>query len=232
MSDADDKNDQVSADDVADETTDGTDDTDDADGADGDAAGDEEKPLGPKGEKALQAIKDKERAARKELREWKALGLTPEQIRELKKAGSKDGSDDKPDLDKIRADAKAEAAAEALRERVSDKIEAKARAFADPEDAVAILLRSNEIDDFIDDGKVDVDAIAEALTDLGKKKPHLLAQGGKRFQGSADGGVRNGSSKPTQLTRADVQRLAKEGKHSEINKARKEGRLADLMSGK
>lgn len=41
-----------------------------------------------------------------------------------------------------------------------------------------------------------------------------------------------GSSAPGQLTREDVKRLAKEGKHSEIEKARLDGRLADLMSGK
>lgn len=106
------------------------------------------------------------------------------------------------DVEKIRAEAleqaKKEAAQEALQERVHDKIELKAaKQFADPEDAVAMLLRTNKIEDFIDGGKVDVDAIQDALTELLEKKPYLAAaaQGGKqRFQGSAEGGAK--SSKP------------------------------------
>lgn len=112
-------------------------------------------------------------------------------LKELEsKANEKDA--DKPDADKIREEVRAEAQAEMLRERVMDKIEAKARKFVDSEDAAAILLRSNEIDEFIDDGKIDVDAITEALDELAEKKPHLVndAQGGKRFGGSADGGPR------------------------------------------
>lgn len=172
-------------------------DADDQDGADesdadADDTDDESEELGPKGVKALQTMKDKERAARKELREWKALGLTPAQIKEMQ---AKDAGGDQADPEEIRKQAKAEAKAEALRDRVTDKIEAKAaRSFADAEDAVAILLRSRDIEDFITDDKIDVDEIADALKELGEKKPHLLAQG-KKFQGSADGGARKESKK-------------------------------------
>lgn len=41
-----------------------------------------------------------------------------------------------------------------------------------------------------------------------------------------------GSTGPGQLSREDVRRLAKEGKHQEIEKARLEGRLNDLLSSK
>lgn len=220
MSDTDDTQDKDSTDELEVEA--------DAD-TESDDKGDDDKALGPAGEKALQAEKEKRRTAQAALREWKALGLTPDQIRELQKGAKKDG--DEPDLDKIKADAKAEAAGELLRGRVEDKIEAKAHGFADPEDAVALLLRRHDIEDFIDDGKVDVDAITEALDDLLKKKPNLAAQGGKRFPGGGDGGPRK-EARPSQLTKADVERLAKEGKHAEIEKARTEGRLADLLSGK
>lgn len=110
-------------------------------------------------------------------------------------AKSEDKSDDgKPDADKIREAAKAEAAREVLNERIEDKIEAKARAFADPEDAVAVLLRTYKHDDFLDENnKIDVEAMTDALKELGEKKPHLLAQGGQRFQGGADGGPRKKS---------------------------------------
>lgn len=108
-----------------------------------------------------------------------------------KTGGAKD--DEVPDVDQIRAEAKAEAEREALNGRIEDKIEAKARAFADPEDAVAVLLRSHKYDDFLDaNNKIDVEAITEALQELGEKKPHLLAQGG-RFQGGGDGGARKES---------------------------------------
>lgn len=101
------------------------------------------------------------------------------------------------DVEKIRAEAleqaKKEAQRETLKERVLDKIEVKAKDFADPVDAVAMLMREHEADDFIDDGKVDVGAIQDALKDLLEKKPYLAAaaQGGKqRFQGSAEGGAK------------------------------------------
>lgn len=101
------------------------------------------------------------------------------------------------DVEKIRAEAleqaKKEAQQETLKERVLDKIEAKAKDFADPADAVAMIMRGRDADDFIDDGKIDVDAIQDALTELLEKKPYLggAAQGGKnRFQGSAEGGAK------------------------------------------
>jgi hypothetical protein len=133
-----------------------------------------------------QARKDFRRAEKAEAAlKGKAAGKPDD------KAKADDG--EKVDADKIREEAKAEAARDALHGRVEDKIEAKARAFADPEDAVAVLLRSHDINDFIDGDKVDVEEIAEALKELGEKKPHLLAQGGKKFQGDADGGTRKES---------------------------------------
>lgn len=176
-----------------------------AEGADSGGEGqDEDKPLGPQGESALRAEKEKRKAAQAELRAFKELGLTPEQIAELTRKGKGDGDEPKgPDPDEIRRQAQREVQEMVLRDRVADKIEAKARAFADPEDAVAILLRNSKIDDFIDDGKIDVDAITEALNDLGKNKPHLLAQG-KRFQGSGDGGARPSTAKRPESLNAAV----------------------------
>lgn len=207
MSDQDDIKDQT--DDVDTDRVD-----DEPDGADS---------LGDAGKKALDAMKvkwQKERDARKAL---------ADQVAKLTANKADDKNDDQPDPDEIRKQAKAEAVAEVLRDRALDKVETKAaKLFADPEDARALL--ASRVDEFVDDGKVDLDAIAEALEDLLKKKPHLAAATAKRFQGSADGGARNGN-KPSQLTRDDVQRLAKAGKHGEIEKARQEGRLADLMSG-
>lgn len=175
--------------------------------------------LGDAGKKALDAMKGKwqaERDARKAL---------AARIAELEKGKPAEAGE--PDLQKLRDDAKAEARTESLRERVLDKIEAKAaRLFADPEDAVALLGR--RIDDFIDDGKLDTDAITEAIADLLKKKPHLAAaaQGGtKRFTGSADGGTRNGSTRPAQLTEQDLKRMTPE----QIVEAQNKGQCNDLL---
>lgn len=163
---------------------------DDGDGPDDDKLAPEDDPESI--EYWRKRSRQNEREAKKAKRERDAALKTPP------KADKAD--DDKPDIDKIRAEARAEAAAEQLRGRVEDKIEAKAHAFADPEDAVAVLLRNSDIEDFIDDGKVDADAIAEALKELGEKKPHLLAKGGKKFQGDGDGGPRKeAKSRPKDL---------------------------------
>lgn len=165
------------------------DDTDNQSDDDGDKA-DDETDWKAKFEAQQRINRNLERRTRKDAQRIKQLeGTKPG---DKGKADDKDG-DDQPDLDQIRQQAREEAAREALNGRVEDKIEAKARAFADPEDAVAVLLRSHEHDDFIDDGKIDVDAITDALKELGEKKPHLLAQGGKRFQGDGDGGTRKES---------------------------------------
>lgn len=171
--------------------------------------------LGDPGKKALDAMKAKwqrEREQRKALADELAALKAP-----------KAGTTDQPDPEEIRKQARAEAAAEVLRDRALDKVETKAaRLFADPEDARALL--ASRVDEFVDDGKVDIDAINEALTDLLKKKPHLAATAGKRFAGSADGGARKGS-KPDQLTRQDLKRMSP----AQIVKAQEEGRLNDLM---
>lgn len=92
----------------------------------------------------------------------------------------------------------------------------------DPADALRFLdLSEFEVGS---DGDVDSAAITAAIDGLVKDKPYLAAQG-RRFQGSADGGARNDGTRPTQLSKADLDRLSPE----EIVKARKEGRCDDLL---
>jgi hypothetical protein len=78
-----------------------------------------------------------------------------------------------------------------------------------------------------DDGSVNEAAIAAAIDDLIRSRPSFVAQS-KRFQGTADGGARNGSTKPSQLTRADLAGMSPE----QTEAARAEGRFDDLLSGK
>lgn len=95
----------------------------------------------------------------------------------------------------------------------------------DPADALLYLdLSSFEVGD---DGAVDTEAVSGAITDLTTSKPYLAAQGGKRFQGGADGGARE-SARPTQHSQADLAGMTPD----EINTARTEGRLDDLLGRK
>lgn len=212
--------DDTKQDDQVDDTTD-----DQADDAKDDAADDS---LGDKGKQAIDRMKEQRNAARAEAREFKALGLSPADIKALVDAKKGDGAGDTVDADKIREEARREARLEATKERVTDKIEARAaKGFADAEDAVAILLRTHDTEDFLNGDKIDVEAIQEALDELLEKKPHLAAQSGKRFQGGADGGKRK-ADRPDQLTRDDLKRMSPEA----IVKAKADGRLADLLGSK
>jgi hypothetical protein len=138
------------------------------------------------------------------------------------------GGDDKPDADKIRAEADRAAMAKVNERILRSEIRAAAAGkFQDPKDALAYLdLSKFEVDE---DGNVDEDEITEALTDLLTKKPYLgVTQGDKKFKGTADAGARGNAGKP-QLTEADVKQLAAQGKHAEIEQARVDGRLNTLL---
>lgn len=202
-----------------------------ADAAAGTATDGEEKPLGPAGQKALDAEKQRRKDAQAALREWTSLGLTPAQVKALQTASTTTTDEKPPDVEAIRKQARDEATVEAtasvLKERALDKLEAKAaRLFTNPEDARAFL--AGQVDTFIDDGKVDVDAISTALTTLLTERPYLAAaqSDGKRFNGTADGGARNGSQ-PAQITQAQLAQMSPEA----IVKARKAGQLRSLMGG-
>src|SRR5690606_29105170 len=181
------------------------DDDDDPEGAD---------QLGDPGKRALQRMKEelkRERARRKEAERRAA-------------EAAKKRDDDPTDVEEVRRRAREEALAEAARERVTDRIEAlAARRFADPEDAVAILLRRREVDDFLDGTQVDVDAIKAAREELAEDKPHLLSAP-PVSNGRFDTG-RGKRQMKAQLTQEDLRGMTPE----QINQARREGRLDRLM---
>lgn len=142
----------------------------------------------------------------------------------------------KAQIDGREAEHKAEQEAQRLKDEAlsaaNDRIlKAEVRAaaaakLADPTDALRFIdLSEFEVGS---DGEVDSSQIADAIDNLMTQKPYLAAQG-KRFEGSADGGARNDSGRPSQLTEADVKRLSEEGKHAEIVQAKAEGRLADYL---
>jgi hypothetical protein len=176
------------------------------------APADGETALGDAGKKALDAMKAERKTARDQAAAEKARADALQAKLDGKEA-------------EYAAEQKSEQAALA---KYNDKIlksEVKAAAkgvLADPADAYKFLdLSKFEVGD---DGDVDEAAIAKALSDLIEKKPYLAAQGGTRFQGTADGGARNDAIKTSQLSKAELASMTP----GEINKARREGRLRDL----
>ncbi|MGR7002804.1 hypothetical protein ACU686_40480 [Yinghuangia aomiensis] len=213
-----------------DEDDDGQDDDADAQGADDDGQDDADdgtddegaEHLGDPGKQALDRQKEKWKAERERR---KAAETELAELRAKHSPGAAAGTE--PNADQIREQARTEARAEALRDRALDRLEAKAaRLLTEPEDARRFL--EHRVEDFIDDGKVDNDAIVDAIEELIKTKPYLAAATAKpRFEGRGDGGARNGPGKPRQLTETDLNSMTPE----QIVAAQKAGQLKDLLGG-
>jgi len=182
------------------------DDTGDVDGDDS-GDGDGTDKLGDAGKQALDRMKAERNDARRENRALK------KQLEEATKKPPAEG--EQPDPEALKEEGRREALAQADQRVI--RAEAKAAAtgkLADPSDALTFLdLTQFEVDA---DGNVDAEELADAIDALLKKKPYLAAQGGKRFQGGADGGNRNGTKQPS----LDEQ----------IAAAQKEGRVRDVIS--
>lgn len=172
--------------------------------------------LGDPGKKALDAMKAEKREALARARDLET------QLAEFKAKAEGREAEFKAaqDAQRVKDDAIAAANERILRAEVRA---AAASKLADPADA----LRFIELSDFEvgSDGDVDATAISAAIDSLIESKPYLAAQSGRRFQGTADSGVRNDATKPSQLTHADMARMSPE----EIVAAKKEGRFNDLM---
>lgn len=191
----------------------------DVDAGDGTQEADEhiegEEALADKGKKALDAMKAARNQARREAAEAKA------ELERLKAEveGRKEQFEAEQRAREIEAQALAKANERILRAEVRALAAGK---LADPNDALLYIdLTEFEVGD---DGSVDQSAIAEAIAGLIAQKPYLAAQGGARFNGSADQGVRNAASK-SQLTEADLESMTDE----QIQKAKQEGRLDALL---
>ena len=194
----------------------------------GDPGAGTDAALGPAGEKALAAEKERRRAATAEVRQWtevaRELGITsPEDLRTRLAATAGTAS---VDVDEIRRAAAAEATSAATRRIVGAEIRAAAaRVLADPADALRFLdVSAIGVDA---DGTPDTKAITDALDALVTAKPYLAATAQRRFAGSADGGPRNGPADTPQLTRADLRRMTPE----QIVEAQAKGQLDDLRKG-
>lgn len=191
---------QVEGDDTDEDTDPGSDIDVDA-GEEGDPADDEgADKLGDAGKKALDRMKAKLKVERQRRQALEAKYEPTE----------------KPEVDIM-----ARAHQKILRSEIKAAATGKLQ---DPADAYRFLdLEQFEVGD---DGDVDEDDIAEAISSLIESKPYLAAQTprARRFQGEGGNGVRKGS-RPTQLTEADLERMSPEA----VEKARKEGRFDKLL---
>lgn len=189
----------------------GDEDQGDGDEGDGDPDPEGADALGDKGKRALASMKGKWRTERDRRR------ALEEKLAERQGDGGEDA------LKKAAAEATRAANARILRAEIRAAAKGK---LADPKDALTFL----NLDQFEvgEDGDVDADEIEEAIDDLIKNKPYLAAATARRFQGTGDGGAARKASRPKQLTKSDLKSMTPE----EIDKAREDGRLDDLMNGK
>ncbi|MFW6092222.1 MAG: hypothetical protein ACODAF_10065, partial [Actinomycetota bacterium] len=170
------------------------------------------------GKKALDAMKEKVKAERQKRRDVEA------ELEKLRKAAEAKPDDEQPSADEIRREAEKAATQKANARIVRSEIRAAAAGkLADPKDALTFLDADQfEVDE---NGEVDSDEVADAIDDLVKNKPYLAAQGGRRFQGTADNGAARNAGKPKQLTRDDLDGMTP----AEIVQAKADGRLKDVL---
>jgi hypothetical protein len=183
---------------------------DDADN-DSDDEDTDAKDLGDKGKRALDSMKAKVKAANaaKKAAEAEAARLKAEKANAGKPA-------EEQALDAARAEGATAATAAANKRIIRSEVKAAAAGkLKNPALAVKLIdLDSLEVDE---DGEVDEEAIAEAISALLEENPYLAAQGGDTKFDSARG-------KPKQkpkLTKADLDKMTPE----QVAKAYDEGRV-------
>lgn len=184
-------------------------------GAGGDGEG--ENALGDAGKKALDAMKAQVKAAKAE----KAAALA--ELKTIKDAADLAAkTPDEQAIAQARQEAKAEVTEAANKKLVSAELKAAAVGkLANPELAQKLIDSSGISVDA--EGNVDVEAVADAVTELLTQYPSLAAQGGAR---QFDSG--RGKQAPAgQLTQADLKNMSPEA----IVKADAEGRLDKLKKG-
>jgi hypothetical protein len=107
-----------------------------------------------------------------------------------KDAGNEDNSDDAEALRAELETARRDAAD--LRLQTAVERAASALKFHDPEDALALLDRT-DIDVDPDTGKVDAESVKDALAELAERKPHLVNKGGATTGSGMGGGKQTGT---------------------------------------
>jgi hypothetical protein len=213
-----------------DNTTDTTTtDTTSADQTGGTNAGDQSNSdypadLGDAGKRAIDRMKAERDEARRLLREAQAASQSTQtqNTDTSDRNGRKDDDNKGKSAEDVENEIIARLTAQALRSSVREVAGAKLN---DPNDALVLGnwsdMTPNEY------GEFDRSAITQKLDDLIKAKPYL-AKSEKKFEGSAEGGNRGDNTIQGQVSREQLKSMTP----AEINKARSEGRLRDVLSGK
>lgn len=197
---------------VTDESTESTETEDEQTETVEQSEGEAEKPDPNAGaKKALSAERVARKAAESELKALKAeLAL-------------KDKPAEEQALEAARAEARTEATTKANERIVRAEVKAAATGKVKNPALALKLIDTSEIE-VDDDGEVDSDAVSAAVADLLELYPELAADGSK-FTGSADQGAKGKASKPSQLSKQDIESMSER----EVNEARRAGRLNTIL---
>lgn len=163
------------------------------------AAEDDWKTKSRKNERRAKRERELREAAEKRERELKQQHETKQEkaVREAREAAAKEARDE---VETERRTERLEAATTRLATRgvqVGEGKKARTATFADPDDALLRVekqLRSGDLaaaDIYDEEGKVNTDALAEALAEIATAHPHLVANGsggGPRPTGGSDAG--------------------------------------------
>lgn len=178
--------------------------------------------LGDPGKKALQAEREARKTAERELRDLRA------RIEAMEDAQNRT-AEERAALEQQRA-IEREALSKANDRILAAELRAAAKGvLADPGDALTFIDRTQF--EVTDDGRVDTDAITDAVKDLISKKPYLAARSEPPAVGSADGGPRE-ASRPRQWTSDQLRKARLSGDLDSIAAARADGLLNDVLAGK
>lgn len=191
---------------------------------------DDDAPLGDKGEKALQAWKDRAKAAEAEAKRSKQLETELEELRTAQL------SDQEKALKEARDEGRNATLSEVnQRLFVAELKAATVGKIADPEllsdPEVAVRLLGLGQVPVTESGDIDAEAISVAVDSLLESKPYLASAtppgDGDPAPLDLGQGARGNQTTSGQLTRADLKTMSPEA----IVQAKAEGRLADVLGG-
>lgn len=175
----------------------GQDTDDDAEDQDaGDAAGGDDTGTEAPTVESLQAQLEAQKRINRNLeRRTKA---DQKKIAGFEATGPQGSHAEQPNADQIREQVRSELRAEHARDLAVAKAEAALAGKVSIDPKRAVLLMGDALKDAVgDDGSLDEQAIADAVTDLLEQNPGLkvAAQGGQQFLGTADGGARKADAR-------------------------------------
>jgi len=190
----------------------------------------DDKPLGSEGEKALQIWKDRAKAAETDAKRAKELEAELDQLR------TSQMSEHEKALKEAAANARNETLSEVNQRLFAAELKAASvgkiadpELLADPE--VAVRLLGLDGVPVTDSGDIDAEAISAAVDSFLESKPYLSGAtppGDGPAPLDLGQGARGTQSTTSQLTKNDLVAMSPE----QIDQARRDGRLDDVMAGK